>query len=108
MRGGVQRNSPVGQNRRGGPVPSPAHGAHPRQQFACLKGFDQIIVRAEIQPPDAFFHRIAGRQNNQRHIVAAGADGPQHIHAVHPGQAQVQQNKFIGLHVNAGKRLSPS
>ena len=98
-RGG--RNAQVAADDHGvGPARRAAHeGADARGEFVEVVGFDPIVVGAAVEPHDAVVHRVAGRRDEDRRRIAAGAHLTQNLQTVLPGQAQVQDHDGVGVGV---------
>ena len=62
------------------------------KEFGEFEGFSHIVVGARFQPFNLVRHRIAGREHDDRH-VAIGSQAPADLHAVQPGQHQVQYHE---------------
>src|SRR5260221_13894054 len=76
---------------------TPEHGAHPRQQFAYLEGFYQIIIRAEIQAVDTVFYAVARGHDDHRKPAADPAEPAQNLLAIGLRQYKIEQRHVVAL-----------
>ena len=79
-------------------------GADAGQQFGGAEGLDQIVVGAVIQGLYLVVLVVAGRNHHHRQIGPL-ADRFQHLHAVHVGQAQVQDDHVRAMGGDHGQGL---
>ena len=80
-----------GAEPRGGS--SPQQGAHAREQLLALERLDEVVVGARVQPLDARVERVAGGQDQDRHVVV-GAQRARDVEAVELGQAEVEDHEI--------------
>ena len=75
---------------------APQNGPHPRQQFARLKRFGDIVIGPHLQPHDAI-HRVPfGGQHQdgrQAFIPLERADAAAHFQAIGIGQHHIQDHQ---------------
>ncbi len=67
--------------------------AHAGEQLLALERLDQVVVRADVEALDAGLQRVARREHEDRHLVAALAQALGHVHAVEAGEAEVQDDQ---------------
>ncbi len=92
---GFSRMSPLVRKALPRGRPAAQQGAQAGQQLLALEGLDQVVVGAGVQALHARVQRLARGEDEDRH-VAALAQPPGHLHAVDPGQAQVEHHG-VGL-----------
>ena len=68
--------------------------AQPREQFARLEGFGQIVVRAELESDDAI-GCVAARGQHQHGRVALRAQRAADIETVDIGQGQIEDDRIV-------------
>ena len=76
--------------------------SHPRQQLIPVEGFDEVIIRAQVQSFDAILRRIARCQAEHRRTIAPLADFLQHRPAFLAGQHDVQHHAVVFI---AGEQM---
>ena len=76
---------------------APGQAAHTRLQLFQMKGLDQIVVRPAVQPLHLIADPAAGGENQHPRFPVALPQGLQQIHAVPPGQVQIQQDQVVLL-----------
>ena len=88
-----------------------AGAAHARRQLIEVEGFDDEVVRARIQTGHPVDDLIARRDDQDRPVIAAAAQGRQRLHAILARQGQVEQQTAIAVqahgHMRAFGRLHP-
>src|SRR3954454_8457836 len=67
--------------------------AHAGQQLLALEGLDQVVVRADVEPLDARLQRVARGEHEDRHLVAVIAQALGDVHAVEPGEPEVEHDE---------------
>ncbi len=67
--------------------------AQPRQQLTEVKGLGEVIVGTGVEAGDAVLDRVECGEHQDRHAVAARADGAADIHAGHAGQQHVEDDR---------------
>src|SRR3954452_14649050 len=67
--------------------------AHAGQQLLALEGLDQAVVRAGVEPLDARLQRVARGEHEDRHLVAVIAQALGDVHAVEPGEPEVEHDE---------------
>ena len=87
-----------------GALAAPHQGPQAGLDLGQVKGLAQVVVGPGIQAGNAFLGAVAGRQHQHRHLVPAGAGGPQqgqaaaHALAHRPhGQIQIEQHRIKQL-----------
>jgi hypothetical protein len=78
----VEAELSIAQKRRRAAALSAEHGAHPCQQFADLERFDQIVIRAEIEPIDALIDAIPSSNDDDGEPAAERTQAPKDIPTV--------------------------
>ncbi|MNI31208.1 hypothetical protein D3C73_850830 [compost metagenome] len=73
------------------------HGTQAGQQFVQLKGLDQVIVGARVQPLDAFAQAVARGDDQYGGGIETAAQGLQQRQPAAGGQAQVQQHGVVAV-----------
>ena len=69
----------------------PERRAHPSHQLADSKGLVDEIVSPEVEGGDFLGFSIAGGQNDDRHVGPFANPGD-HLHAVHVGKTEVEND----------------
>ncbi|MNL06823.1 hypothetical protein D3C87_1274710 [compost metagenome] len=77
---------------------APRHCPQACRQFVQRDGFDQVVVRAGIQPRDAAFDGFARGQDNDRQAAAIAAPALEQRHAVFARQAKIQHHGIVVHH----------
>jgi D-alanyl-D-alanine carboxypeptidase/D-alanyl-D-alanine-endopeptidase (penicillin-binding protein 4) len=75
------------------PRRAPQHRAHARRDLVEIEGLDDVIVRAGVQPGHTVPDVIARGQHDDRGGVAAPPQLAQHVEAVAPRQAEIEQHQ---------------
>ena len=73
----------------------PQHGAHPGLQLGQPERLDQVVVGALVERDDPVALLGAGGDHDQRG-VAAFAQAPADLQAVHVRQAEIEQHQVAG------------
>ncbi len=75
---------------------APEDGPQAGCQLPGREGFGYIVVRAELEAehPVDLFAPGGDEQHGEAAVRSVGPDGPQHIEAVHVGQAQIEQGRI--------------
>ena len=91
----VERQGAVFDERAGASGAPPQQGAQAGGQFVEVEGFDQIVVGAGVEAPDAVADRVAGGDDQYRHRIVALAPEGQRLQPGFPRQADVQQDRVV-------------
>ncbi|CAM5389245.1 hypothetical protein SALBM217S_09875 [Streptomyces griseoloalbus] len=84
----------VGGGLRGGLGGAAAEqGADPGEEFGEAEGLGDVVVGAGVQADQGAHLVGAGRQHQDRHGVALGAEAAGDFEAVHPGQPQIEDHE---------------
>jgi hypothetical protein len=75
-----------------------------RQEFGEGKGLGQVVVRPALEAGHPVVERLAGGEQQDRHVVAASPHMAQHVHAVAPGQHPVENEQIEGRGLHLGQR----
>ena len=65
----------------------------PAHQLAQAERLGQVVVRPELQPDDLVDLVVAGGQDEDGHLGAGRPEAPEDLEAVHPGQADVEDDE---------------
>jgi len=82
---------------RAGDLATAQQRAHPGQQLGEREGLAQVIVRAELQAPDAVVDLIARREEQDRRVLARRADAAQDLPAVHLRKHHVEHDEVAAF-----------
>jgi 4-amino-4-deoxy-L-arabinose transferase-like glycosyltransferase len=64
-----------------------------RQQLGEGERFDEIVIAAEVEPFHAIFNAVAGREEDDRHFLAGGANPAHDTPAIETGQHHVADDE---------------
>ena len=76
---------------------APGQTAHPRLQLLQMKGLDQIVVGAAVQPFHLVADSAAGGENQHTGFPVLLPQRFQQIHAIPSRQVQIQQKQVVLL-----------
>ncbi|MNO94153.1 hypothetical protein D3C76_857670 [compost metagenome] len=79
------------------PGAAPQQSPQARLEFGQVERLDQVIIRPGVEPGNAVFGGIPGRENQHRQVRTAVAQAPQHFEPVHARQAKVKQCQVKGF-----------
>ena len=65
----------------------------PAHQLAQAERLGQVVVGAELEPDDLVDLVVAGGQDEDRHLGAGRPEAAEDLEAVHPGQADVEDDE---------------
>ena len=68
-------------------------GAHARFQFLERERLGEVIVGAEVEAAHAGFDAVLRGEDQHGQLAAAPAQALQHLEAVHPGKADVEDQQ---------------
>src|SRR5262245_42886857 len=81
----------------GVPGGAPQQRADARQHLLQVEGLGDVVVGAGVEALDLVAPAVAGGENEHRHGATGAAPGLEHRDAVHLGQADVEDDRVIGL-----------
>ena len=81
-------------------------GLHPRAELAHRERLGDVVVRAELEAEDLVDLLGLGREHDDRHGLALGAQAPADLEAVHARQHHVEDDQVEDLLVEARERFS--
>lgn len=76
---------------------APEHGAQPRKKLFGMKRLRKIIVRSKIEPAHAIAHVVAGRKQDGRGLISAGAHLSQNGKTIPTRQHNIEHNRIDRL-----------
>ncbi len=93
--GRIERHTAMEDHRIGPSAPPAQKRADACAQFVQIEGLDEIVIGPGIEPGDARGRRIACAQDENRHVVLAGAQALQHFDAIDARKAQIQNDEIV-------------
>src|SRR5690348_13015726 len=93
VRVGVEHEVADAQRRHAARRPAAQQRAHACQQLLALERLDEVVVSADVEALDAGLQRVARGEDQDRHLVAALAQAAGDVHAVEPGEAEVEDDQ---------------
>ena len=93
----VEGDPPAAQQRVVLHEAASGQAAYPGLQLLQMKGLDQIVVGAAIQPLYLIADPAAGGENQHPGLPIPFPQRPKQLHAVPAGQVQIQQDQIVFL-----------
>ena len=85
----------------------PGHGPEPGQQLLRGKGFGQVVVGPGVQAPHLILHLTFGGEHQHRDGVSLLTQAAQHLHPIHLGHHDVQDQGVVVPARQIIQRLAP-
>jgi len=88
------------------PAGAAQHGTQPRLQLGQVERLEDVVVRAGVEAAHPRLDAVARGQDQRGQVRAATAtQAPQHLHAVHVGQAEVEDHRVVDRCCRSRQRL---
>ena len=66
-------------------------------QFLKVKGLAEIVIRAAVESLDFILKLASGREDEDGGFRILLPDAAEHLHTVHAGEVQIQDDEIVGL-----------
>ena len=100
----IERQRPMAHERGTAARAAPHQRTHARFQLGQRERFGHVVVGAQVQALDAFFHAVGGGQNQHRQHGPARAQALEDLQPRHTRQSHVEDQQVIGLGRLRGQR----